>query len=179
VKKALKSLPKTLDERILMNINEEHRQKALVALQWISHAGEPITLNELAEAVIIDETADPSFNPNDRIPDPLWLVEILSGLVIFSEHKRNWTIQHLMFLDGKGSFYSTIEIAHFSVKEFLNSGRIRSGPACFFCISEQRAIEAIVQRSLLYIICYSVSDRKMASSIDLNEFPLLLFACRF
>jgi hypothetical protein len=108
VKKALKSLPKTLDEtyeRILMSINEEHKQKALVALQWISHACEPLTLHELAEAVIIDETVDPSFNPSDRIPDPLWLVEILSGLIIFSEHKRNWTIQDLMFLDGKGSFY--------------------------------------------------------------------------
>ncbi|RDL42520.1 Uncharacterized protein BP5553_02499 [Venustampulla echinocandica] len=176
VGKALKSLPRTLDdtyERILMSIPEEHQQKALVALQWISHTCEPITIEQLTEAVIIDPTAETAFDPRNRIPDPSWLIEILSGLVIESTTYRT---NVFLFSEQAWGELSFIEIAHFSVKEYVNSVRIRSGPAHTFYISEADAIEAIVQRSLLYITCYSVSDRKSASSKDLNEFPLLGYA---
>ncbi len=94
VKKALTSLPKTLSEsyeRILLAIDEEHRRKALVALQWISHCCQPITIEELAEAVIIDPSATQSFNPHDRIPKPSWLLEILSGLVVVTKTNRRLT----------------------------------------------------------------------------------------
>jgi ankyrin repeat domain-containing protein 50 len=69
VKKVLKSLPKSLDDtykRILKSIDEQHRQKAVVALQWISHACPLVTIEELAEAIIIDPAVDTPFDPSDR-----------------------------------------------------------------------------------------------------------------
>ncbi len=178
MKRALKSLPTTLSEtydRILFSIDERHREKALIALQWISYACQPVGIEELAEAVIIDPTVTPSFNPRDRIPDPDWLLEILSGLVITSKSYRSLNFYTLY--DPK--HIPTVALAHFSVKEYLNSREILSGPARIFHILEASAIECIVQRCLLYIMCYSVSDSKSDTSQDLYEFPLLLYASHF
>ena len=180
VKKALASLPKTLSESydcILLAIDEEHRQKAFIALQWISHCCRPITIEELAEAVIIDPTATPPFNPHGRIPDPHWLLELLSGFVVISKMRRSldWDVMELVV----PKYIQVVEIAHFSVKEYLNSDEILSGPARTFHIQERIAIEAIIQRSLLYLNSYSVSNRKSASLQDLDEFPLLLYVSHF
>ena len=179
VKKTLKSLPKTLHEtydRILLSIDERHWEKALIALRWISYSCQPIMIEELAEAVIIDPNISPSFNPHERIPDPDWLLEILSGLVVVSV-----TRQRPVYRRGMLTFKDipVVNIAHFSVKEYLSSREILSGPASRFHILEGGAIEAIVQRCLLYIMCYSVSDRNSASSQDLDEFPLLLYVSHF
>jgi hypothetical protein len=73
-----------------LSIDKIHHQKAFIALQWICHSSAPLTIEELAEAVIIDLTATPPFDPQDRIPDAHWLVEILSGLVITSKSNRRF-----------------------------------------------------------------------------------------
>ena len=180
VKKALTSLPKTLSEsyeRILLAIDEEHRRKALIALQWISHCCQPITIEELAEAVIIDPSATQPFNPHDRIPKPSWLLEILSGLVVVTKTNRRLDWDYMDFVEPK--YILAVEIAHFSVKEYLNSGEAFSGPAGKIHIMEQSPTEAIIQRSLLYLNYYSMSDRKSTSLHDLDGFPFLLYASHF
>lgn len=120
VRKALKSLPKTLDEtyaRILLSIDEEHQPKAIAALHWITYSRQPLRIEELAEAVVIDPKADPPFNPGDRLPDPRWLIEILSSLIVIS--------QRPLFFNPPGwvepDEAEEIRLAHFSVKEYLNS----------------------------------------------------------
>jgi ankyrin repeat protein len=176
VKNTLRSLPQTLDDtykRILMDIDERHQRKILVALQWICHACEPVTIEELAEAVIIDPTGAVSFSPRNRIPDPHWLLEILSGLVTISEDCRNLNTMDI------GKSVQVVELAHFSVKEYLTSSLILLGPAQKFYIQEESAIEDVLQRSLLYLMSYSVSDMKSASTQDLAEFPLLLYASHY
>ncbi|KFY91042.1 hypothetical protein V500_04822 [Pseudogymnoascus sp. VKM F-4518 (FW-2643)] len=180
VDKVLKSLPKTLDntyERILMSIDTEHIQIAHIALRWISHAHRPVTIEELAEAVIIDLTACPSVNPRNRIPEPSWLMEILTGLVTISRRKRDWTRDNWMVYTP--NYIHCVEIAHYSVTEYLNSSRILNTPAYMFYISNESAAEDIVQKCLCYITCYSVSNRKKESQQDLKEFPLLQYASHF
>lgn len=178
--KVLKSLPKTLDntyERILMSIDTEHIQIAHIALRWISHAHKPVTIEELAEAVIIDLTACPSVNPRNRIPEPSWLMEILTGLVTISRRERDWTRDNWMVYTP--NYIHCVEIAHYSVTEYLNSSRILNTPAYMFYISNENAAEDIVQKCLCYITCYSVSNRKKESHQDLKEFPLLQYASHF
>jgi ankyrin repeat protein len=180
VKKALTSLPKTLCEsyeRILLAIDEIHRQKALIALQWISHCCQPITIEELAEAVIIDPSGTQPFDPRDRLPNPSWLLEILSGLVVVTKTNRRLDWDYMDFVERK--YIMAVEIAHFSVKEYLNSAEVPSGLVGAISIMKQSPIEAIIQGSLLYLNYYSMSDRKSASRHDLEEFPLLLYASHF
>lgn len=160
-----------------MSIDTEHIQIARIALQWISHAFNPVTIEELAEAVIIDLAACPSVNPRNRIPEPSWLMEILSGLVTVSRRKRDWTRDNWMVYTP--NYIHCVEIAHYSVTEYLTSSRILNSPANMFYISNESAAEDIVQKCLCYITCYSVSDRKKESQQDLREFPLLQYASNF
>jgi ankyrin repeat domain-containing protein 50 len=87
VRKTLKSSPKTPDEtyaRILLNIDAEHQSKAITALQRITYSCQPMSIEEVAEAVVIDPKAMPPFNPDNRLPDLRWLIEILSSLIVVS-----------------------------------------------------------------------------------------------
>jgi hypothetical protein len=65
------------------------------------------------------------------------------------------------------------------VKEYLNSTRIRSGPASTFYITDIRSNQAIMESSLLYIKSYSSSERKSSSRQDLENFPQKQYASQF
>jgi hypothetical protein len=81
----MKTLPKTLDEfydRILLQIEEEDREQAHVALQWIAFAVRPVTLEELAEAIIVTSNKEPAVDEEDRVLDCKTLLDFLpAGLV--------------------------------------------------------------------------------------------------
>ena len=81
----MEQLPKTLDgfyDRILLSIEEADQEHARLALQWLAFAARPISLEELAEAVIIRREDEPYVNDEDRFLDYKDILEILpSGLV--------------------------------------------------------------------------------------------------
>jgi ankyrin repeat protein len=88
VKAALLALPKTLDEtyeRMLSRIDTDDQADALTLLRWLAFSYEPLTLEQLAEARVIDPTDDPD---SDGIVDIEnkgdWqdTLDILAGLVI-------------------------------------------------------------------------------------------------
>ncbi|RDL32416.1 uncharacterized protein BP5553_08872 [Venustampulla echinocandica] len=83
---AIRELPKTLDafyDRILSNIEHEDDQKhARRALQWLAFAARPISLKELAEAVIVQVDEEPYLSEEDQFMDSKDILEILpAGLV--------------------------------------------------------------------------------------------------
>jgi ankyrin repeat protein len=170
----LKSLPKTLDEtyeRILLSIEEEHRQKVVTALRWITYQQytyESFTLVELADAVIIDPKADPPFNPTEHLGDPDWLVQILASLVVVSNIPKETGIEQI-----------EINLAHFSVKEYLESYRILEGPASIFHMTANTSHKFLAESCILYIKCYALSEGKTSSEQDLELYPLLDYACGY
>jgi hypothetical protein len=185
----LKSLPKTLDEtyaRILCNIDVEYRTKVIAALQWITYSRRPLRVEELEEAVVIDPAANPAFNPAERLRKG-WLVQILSSLVVVSKQSDQRTFSERLF--GRADEIEEIRIAHFSVKEYLESPRVLGeyleslqvlgGPKSGFPITEQESNRVITESSLLYIKSYALSDNKSSSQQDLERFPLLQYTCRF
>jgi ankyrin repeat protein len=163
----LRSLPKTLDEtyeRILLSIEEEHRQKVVTALRWITYRQVyHLTLLELSDAVVIDPKADPPFNPTERLGDPDWLVQILASLVVVSKETVTKEIE--------------INLAHFSVKEYLESYRILEGPASVFHMTANTSHKFLAESCILYIKCYALSEGKTSSKQDLELYPLLSYAC--
>ena len=137
---ALRSLPKTLDEtytRIILGIPEGHREKAIRALKWVAFSLESIKLNELAEAMIIDAAADPPFDPRNRIFDKSFVFELLGPLIITKWEYRS------------GEPHKMIKLAHFSVKEYLESVRIRQTHAREFFMEDHKAKQDIVEESIL------------------------------
>ena len=124
LRKTLKSLPKTLDDtyaRILVSINEAYSQDAFRILQWLVYSARPLLLEEVAEIVAIN-TEEAQFNPEDRLSDPRDLLTICSSLVttVSVTTEGNY---------GASNEATELRLAHFSVKEYLISDRIRNGLA--------------------------------------------------
>jgi hypothetical protein len=169
LRKALKALPKTLDEtyaRILDNINEEYSQDAFRILQWLVYSARPLRIEEIAEVLAIN-TDESRFDPENRLPEPRDLLTICSSLV---------TTVVGTVKDNKGASNETTELrlAHFSVKEYLISDRIRKGAAFQYDI-QSRAEEEIVQTCLTYLFYF---QKGVLNSENLNIFPLALYVAK-
>lgn len=125
IRAALKNLPKTLDEtysRMLLDIDEVYRQEAKNALLWLSFSERPLDLAELAEGSIINPQLDCPFSPEERFPDPQYILQILSSLVVvsyFEEVADTGSSKHFRSVDAISR--ATISLAHLSVKEYLVS----------------------------------------------------------
>jgi hypothetical protein len=87
VRKTLKNLPATLDDtddRILSSIPDETWQIARSALMLLTYSLRPLTLEELAEAMVID-VKDQIFDPKEqRLTNYRHVLEICSSLVSVS-----------------------------------------------------------------------------------------------
>src|SRR5580704_17268084 len=85
LRKALRSLPKTLDEtydRILSNIEEEYKEEAFRVPQWLVFSARPVTVEEVVEVLATD--LDTAFDPQQRLPVPRDILTICSSLVTIS-----------------------------------------------------------------------------------------------
>ncbi|CZR68976.1 uncharacterized protein PAC_18877 [Phialocephala subalpina] len=194
VQKALKSLPKTLDEtyeRMLLNIDEEYQHVATEALRWLCFSTEVLNIEELTEAAVFSAVVqapsketpfEVSFDPNERIEDPLDILGILSGLVVtrvpaqrvFPGKSDDSHNKMLDLIDGDGNYEdiapsasttktSKILLAHFSVKEYLISGRLNS-KVRHFAIDESCAHQLLATNCLYYEFYSQSSVEHNASS---------------
>jgi ankyrin repeat domain-containing protein 50 len=191
---ALKSLPKTLDDtyaRILKNIDENDRQEARRALLWLAFSQRPLSTAEVAEAAVVDPQSNPPFDTEDRLVDPCnSILEILGSLVVVSskhvlgaspddDSKRDSDLQYY-FDDASGNLLSEeVRLAHFSVKEYLVSERIKGSEASKFGVTNVFANHFIAESCLLYIFHYDEFESKTVSLEDLERFPLLQYSCKW
>jgi hypothetical protein len=130
VRKALHSLPKGLDatyERILLSIPEEHQMRARKALLLLSGPRWENFSNPyaLAEAIMVDIN-DLTYEPKDRILLP---EEFLGQLCTC-----------LVTLDETHPQQPLLRLAHYTVKEYLYSDRIKESEVAYYhCCSEYAA----------------------------------------
>jgi hypothetical protein len=159
-------------ERILLAVDEEYRDIAVEALRWLCFSNEVLTIELLAEAAVFSATVEgPSeesplqvtFDRDDLIQDPLDIVSILSGLVVCrppddrsdnsdddvddSGNDEDLHSQHE--IDKRKS---KILLSHFSVKEYLVSGRLKSRVDRFAI--DERCAHEILGTKCLYFILY-------------------------
>lgn len=198
---------------MLYGIEELYRDEALRLLRWLAYSQSPPTLRELAEAAIIDPTADVEVDVDNRgeIDDTL---NILCGLVTveglgdgdydYNDENSNNVRRDEIDRDvgepstdsgTKGSNfkddhshstqrnrrlkeYSTIRLAHFSVKEYLESKRILQSCAKGFSLESTNGHNFLAQSCLTYILHYNCSNEKTSTERDFIAFPLLNYAAR-
>ena len=168
VRNALSSLPRTLDEtyeRILVNIPIDYQSKALAALQWIIYSVDKLTLNQISDAIIINPQADPPFSLADRPPEPLWILETLPGLVTIDDASQY------------------LEIAHFSVVEYLESPRIMDTPVNMFHLDPSKANTSILKdcvdvlKSHSHPVNQTILKDNNGESQSFEVSPLCHYAC--
>lgn len=88
VRNTLASLPKTLDEtyeRILTGIVVENETEALRLLQWVTYSNRPLRIEEVAEALAMDDLlVRPYLNHENRLVDPHDTLTICPDLIVVS-----------------------------------------------------------------------------------------------
>ena len=199
VKAALLALPATLDEtyqRMLNSIDEYDRPYALTLLRWLAYAQSPPSLDELAEASIIEPAGDTGSGGVVDIEDRGgWgdTLEILAGLVIVegaSEGEIDNEIIRSDAPDDSKDYRSVmhdsqwiekdtkVRLAHFSVKEYLESPRILASDAKYFYLDPAKEHRFLTQSCLVYLMHYSDSSHKTSTRQDLAAFPLLEYAAK-
>ena len=168
VRQALKSLPRTLDEtyaRILCNVKEDESQYALRILHWLTHSIRPISLAELAEAVVVDVNEKPRFDIENRLFQPECILIICSSLI---------TVESTTKTSSRTGKSVMVKLAHCSVKEYLVSSRILNGPAKAYGIRAGDANACIAEICLAYLLQFHQPDRITSQTPE--DFPLALYA---
>lgn len=121
--KAFQSLPQTLDEtyeRILANIPSAHIHHTKRILQFLIYSERPLRLEEAVDAIAVDVGRDVArgrrFDPKDRLPVPEEITRYCSSLVVLVSKQYKNSRQETRIT-------SEIQLAHFSVKDYLTSDR--------------------------------------------------------
>jgi hypothetical protein len=173
----LQNLPKTLDEtyeRILLDTDEEYRDVIVEALRWLCFSERTLTVRELAEAAVFSTYVEPPsknapleiiFDEDALFQDPSDILKFLSGLVICvtdDDNDSSWEYDDtsqfnlaerpLEFITEE----STIILSHFSVKEYLVSGRLRNEVEHFSM--DEDHVHEILSTKCLYFLLYHHSS---------------------
>ena len=154
LQKSLTTLPSTLDEtydRILCAINDDDSQYAIRILRWLAFSKRPLQVEEVAEVVAIDPERDPAFDRDEVLEDPLDVLAICSSLVTTATNDEH-------MLKSSGSAGKVVLLAHYSVKEYLISGRCRQDRAILYNMQETICNEFIAKSCLGYLLQFQRSD---------------------
>ena len=172
LRQKLASLPKDLDEtydRILENIDKDYQQDASKILQWLTYSARPLRLEEVAEVIAIDIKESPRFNPDKRYPEPRDIWTICSSLI---------SLQEEVLEDADtGNPRVIVQLAHFTVKEYLISPRIQKGRVKQYSIQEVDANAFIAESSLAYLLQFDEPGSLTTESVF--EFPLANYAANY
>ncbi|KAI4248958.1 MAG: hypothetical protein L6R42_009138, partial [Xanthoria sp. 1 TBL-2021] len=172
LRESLKNLPKTLDDtyaRILCAIKEEHIKYVLSLLQWLVSSARPLRLEELAEVIAIDIDSNPRFDVERRFLEKRDALKICSSLVT--------TVDVVNDQFSGGETHTELKLAHFSVKEYLLSDRIRMGPAERYSITHVGSNQYIGEACISYLSHFE--DPSFFELHDVSDFPLARYAARY
>jgi hypothetical protein len=184
LKDALASLPETLDEtysRILQAIPSNHKSYAIRILQFLTYTRSPLSIEELVDAIAVDTEGKPYFDPINRMPDPEEISRYCSSLVMVSRTGNLYDSNIKLGLGQSSDDKSKpdnkqvkLQLAHFSVKEYLTSNRLDSDIAQHF--QELTASASIARVCLAYLLHF---DEELPSTEVRIKFPLAQYSATF
>ncbi|PMD45652.1 hypothetical protein L207DRAFT_258385 [Hyaloscypha variabilis F] len=186
VDKVLKRLPKGLDATYMTalgRLNEKWRPQSIRALSWVALWPMPITVKELAVAVLIEFRKDvaasseelsevdystPLFTEAETFGKPADVLTLLPGLLEI----QSQTIK------GDGTSLSTpgnndvVHLTHFSLLEYLTPNKIEKKEISDFVLDKETTSLRIAEASLRYFI--HIAEQKIDQHRDnfLLKFPL-------
>ncbi|KAI9890433.1 MAG: hypothetical protein M1814_003917 [Vezdaea aestivalis] len=164
IKASLSRLPKGLDEtylRILKQLESENDGGEILQVQrllrWLVHSERPLTVDELAEAISID-FEQTEFDDSAVLTEPLDLLKYAETLATLKDDDKQ-----------------TVQLSHFSVKEFLLSDFVRNAAPNFY-MGSQQANSEIAEVCLTYLCLsdFNCSPEDLEQSIE--PFYLLDYA---
>lgn len=199
MKQALDALPATLNNtytQVLLDIEEMYHEHALTLLRWLAYAYSPPTLGELVDAAITDPIQESTIDADNRggLEDTF---NILSELVTVEETKdadlgddseTKFCTPDASTIDvdeaDVASHYrnltsdTRVRLAHFLVKEYLESKLILQSNAAQFHLESATGHKVLSQSCLTNLRYYSLSPEKTLTRQDFEIFPLLEYATK-
>lgn len=166
IREALKSLPKTLEDtylRILQSIDEEYTETAQKILRWLVRGTRELSMRELASAIAIDPHSENEYlDPDDQM-DPEDILDFCSSLLVISDDHK-------------------VSLAHFTVKEFLTSAKLKDALGAYY-VGEADVHAELAEVCLTYL-GYRDFDRTPLTTSEemtvfLDKFNFLEYASKF
>lgn len=191
MRETLKSLPPTLDatyDRILASIPDEISDIAYAALMLLTYSARPITLQEVAEAMVVDRKRGDFDADEDRLTSCREVLEICGSLVTVAIQENSGLGERIPWLAEKNSIeqenwvkagqLEIVQFAHFTVKEYMVLQRCGGNASLErFSFSASQAHRSIAELSLVYLLTFSRGQRP--SKIDFVAYPFLAYAARY
>ncbi|KAK4040342.1 ankyrin repeat-containing domain protein [Parachaetomium inaequale] len=149
IRKALHELPVGLDatyDRLLQSIDPKFQPQLVSLLKWLAFSNKILGLEELADIFVLRPERTVAIDEAERLFNPRDVLKYLSSLVVTQDGWENY--RHPV---------TRVRLAHFSIKEYLTSGRITQGPAARFAFSDADAHLHIAHSCLAYHLQYSAT----------------------
>lgn len=173
---ALYNLPRTLDatyDRIFSAISVSDQPYALRVLRWLTFSKRPLYLQEIAQIAAMDPDRIPMFDREEILEDPRDVLNICSSLVVVTEEIQD---QNNDTWEQKPQHMSIVQLAHYSVKEYLVSQRIHESPAAPYGLGVTLCNLQIAKCCLQYLLQFeTVTDSPGGS---LQDFTLKSYSAK-
>ncbi|KAF8539493.1 hypothetical protein BDD12DRAFT_924175 [Trichophaea hybrida] len=177
IKEALGRLPRTLFEtydRMLEYIEEDSVELACKAFQLIVHSERPLTIEELVEALAVNNN-DTRLDLSATFSDPRDLYRICSSLVYDGKTSGYpWWAPSLSEDESlsKDESYQSVRLCHYTVQEYLVSDYLRTHPTLsHYAIAKKGTNEAhssLAKWTLRYLLLDDFSE-PCASESQIQE----------
>jgi ankyrin repeat protein len=132
----------------IQNIHPEYRKSVASTLKWLAFSLRPLYIEEVAEIFILDHEQALPFDEEGKFDSAEDVLEHLSGLVTPILVDIGYESKKPLWRKNKRKF-TEIKFAHFSIQEYLLSGRLHETQACF-SIHEQASHLHISESCLAY-----------------------------
>jgi ankyrin repeat protein len=129
-----------------------------------------MTVAEIAEAIAVNHE-DQHFQVENRLRDVLSVLDICSSLVTISETRTGASQAY-----SKG-LSTELRLAHYSIKEYIISNRIRTSSASTYAVEKDPAHEYIARVCIIYLS--GMNKRGSLHELVCDYFPLLRYAARY
>ena len=157
LKRALTSFPETLYQtydRILLGIPSKYKEKMTRILQFLVFSERPLRIKEAVDALVVDPTGVPYFDPKFRMPDPQEISRYCSSLVV------NQGLE--------------LQLAHSTVKEYLMSNQLdKEFAESFQEVAARVSIATVCVAYLLHL------DQEIPIQEVKDAFPLAQYSARY
>ncbi|KAH0271012.1 Pfs, NACHT and ankyrin domain protein, partial [Aureobasidium melanogenum] len=136
--------------------------------------GMPLRIEELVDAIAVQPDARPSFDPNNRMPEPRDILRICSSLVVCIQRPYKYREVEFISADNNNQDgemgVAELQLAHFSVKEYLVSDRITSPFSNCLADGTTRASLATLCLAYFSDLDHSLSPDKLQARFAFSQY---------
>lgn len=159
--------------RILRGIPHEYKQNAIRILQFLVFSERPLQIEEAVDIIAVDTEGDPQFNPKNQMPDPQEVSRYCSSLVVVVPIK-NSPYEGYIYMPYENNKGAVLQLAHFSVKEYLMSNQLNKHLTQYF--------QEMVARALIAAVCLAYLlhlDQDLLVHKIRGDFPLAQYCTQY